>query len=208
MTLLLSGTTGVSDVDGSASTPAIRGTDTNTGIFFPSADTIAFAEGGTEVMRIDSSGHVTKPFQPSFFAYSSNSTFNTGTATDLKITYNLTAHNIGSHYNTSNGRFTAPIAGRYLISVNTTMTSGSISARYIRTQLWKNGSNSSIPMAGHNHASNESGDGDYHQVIMTGVIELAANDYVEVYWATSASANQIQLAGFDTNVTFSGQLLG
>jgi hypothetical protein len=58
MTLVLNGTTGVSAVDGSASTPAIQGSDTNTGIFFPAADTIAFAEGGTEVMRIDSSGNV------------------------------------------------------------------------------------------------------------------------------------------------------
>jgi hypothetical protein len=32
--------------------------DTNTGIFFPAADTIAFAEGGAEAMRIDSSGNV------------------------------------------------------------------------------------------------------------------------------------------------------
>jgi len=32
--------------------------DTNTGIFLPAADTIALAEGGTEAMRIDSSGNV------------------------------------------------------------------------------------------------------------------------------------------------------
>lgn len=32
--------------------------DSNTGIYSPSADTIAFVEGGTEVMRIDSTGRV------------------------------------------------------------------------------------------------------------------------------------------------------
>ena len=58
MTLILSGTDGLSDVDGTAATPALRGTDANTGIFFPAADTIAFAEGGVEAMRIDSSGRV------------------------------------------------------------------------------------------------------------------------------------------------------
>ena len=58
MSVIIDGTNGISDVDGSASTPAIRGTDANTGIFFPAADTIAFAEGGAEVMRIDSSGNV------------------------------------------------------------------------------------------------------------------------------------------------------
>jgi hypothetical protein len=58
MSLILDGTNGLSDVDGSAATPALRGTDANTGIFFPAADTIAFAEGGAEVMRIDSAGFV------------------------------------------------------------------------------------------------------------------------------------------------------
>jgi hypothetical protein len=44
---------------GTASAPALSTTgDTNTGIFFPAADTIAFSEGGAEVMRIDSSGNV------------------------------------------------------------------------------------------------------------------------------------------------------
>lgn len=58
MSLILDGTNGLSDVDGSAATPAIRGTDTNTGIFFPAADTIGFAEGGAEVARFDSSGRL------------------------------------------------------------------------------------------------------------------------------------------------------
>jgi len=45
---------------GSAAAPAITTTgDTNTGIFFPAADTIAFATAGTEAMRIDSSGNLT-----------------------------------------------------------------------------------------------------------------------------------------------------
>ena len=58
MPITISGSTGIAGVDGSASTPALQGTDTNTGIFYPAADTIAFGEGGTEVMRINSSGFV------------------------------------------------------------------------------------------------------------------------------------------------------
>jgi hypothetical protein len=46
-------------IAGTAGAPAITTTgDTNTGIFFPAADTIAFAEGGTEAMRLDSSGNM------------------------------------------------------------------------------------------------------------------------------------------------------
>jgi len=58
MSLILDGTNGVSDIDGTAATPAIRGTDTNTGIFFPAADTIAFSEGGAEVARFDNAGNL------------------------------------------------------------------------------------------------------------------------------------------------------
>lgn len=44
---------------GTVSAPAITTTgDTNTGIYFPAADTIAFTEGGVEAMRLDSSGNV------------------------------------------------------------------------------------------------------------------------------------------------------
>jgi len=52
MSLILNGTDGLSDVDGTAATPAIRGTDANTGIFFGS-DIIGFSEGGAEVARFN-----------------------------------------------------------------------------------------------------------------------------------------------------------
>jgi hypothetical protein len=56
-TLSASGVTTVSA--GTVSAPAITTTgDTNTGIFFPAADTIAFTEGGVESMRINSSGNL------------------------------------------------------------------------------------------------------------------------------------------------------
>jgi hypothetical protein len=50
--------TGVTTVQaGTAAAPAITTTgDTNTGIWFPAADTIAFTEGGVESMRINASG--------------------------------------------------------------------------------------------------------------------------------------------------------
>jgi len=52
--------TGVTTVAaGSTAAPSISPTgDSNTGIFFPAADTIAFGEGGSEALRIDSSGNL------------------------------------------------------------------------------------------------------------------------------------------------------
>ena len=56
MALNINGTTGISGVDGSVSAPAVTGTDSNTGITFPAADTIKFATGGVERMSITNSG--------------------------------------------------------------------------------------------------------------------------------------------------------
>ena len=56
---------------GSAALPSISFTgDTNTGIFLPAADTIAFSEGGVEAARLDSAGNMGLGVTPS--AWGSN----------------------------------------------------------------------------------------------------------------------------------------
>ena len=57
MTIFINGTTGISGVDGSAGTPALQGTDTNTGISFGS-DVIIGSTGGVERFRVDSQGRL------------------------------------------------------------------------------------------------------------------------------------------------------
>ena len=82
--------TGVTTVQaGSASLPAITATgDTNTGIFFPAADTIAFAEGGAEAMRISSAGNVgigtTSPSDTSSYGRALDIQSSTGAAIYLR----------------------------------------------------------------------------------------------------------------------------
>lgn len=58
MPLILNGSTGISGIDGSAGTPSYQGTDSNTGIFYPAADVLAFSTNGTEDARFDSSGNL------------------------------------------------------------------------------------------------------------------------------------------------------
>ena len=87
MALNIDGTTGISGVDGSVSAPAVTGTDSNTGITFPSADTIKFSTGGVERMAITNSG-VTgtgigagKILQVVSTTYQDQTTFNSETPT-------------------------------------------------------------------------------------------------------------------------------
>ena len=60
MALNINGTTGISGVDGSASAPALQGTDSNTGINFAS-DTVNINTGGVTRATVDSSGNLIVP---------------------------------------------------------------------------------------------------------------------------------------------------
>ena len=57
MALNINGTTGISGVNGSASAPALQGTDSNTGVSF-GTDTVNINTGGTTRATVDSSGRL------------------------------------------------------------------------------------------------------------------------------------------------------
>jgi hypothetical protein len=54
MTITLNGTTGITDVNGTAAAPAITGTDTDSGVYF-GTNTVSLATGGTAAVIVDSS---------------------------------------------------------------------------------------------------------------------------------------------------------
>jgi len=65
-TLTVTGSATIEFADGSAASPSITNDgDTNTGILFPAADTVAVATGGTEVARFDSAGNLGLGVTPS-----------------------------------------------------------------------------------------------------------------------------------------------
>ena len=87
---------------GSNTAPSITTTgDTNTGIFFPAADTIAFTEGGVESMRIDSAGKVGVGITPSAWL-STSKAMQVGymSLVDRNLTEAYVGHNF--FYNSSN----------------------------------------------------------------------------------------------------------
>jgi hypothetical protein len=102
-------TTLITTGTGTAAAPAIVPTgDTNTGVFFPAADTIAFSDGGTESLRINSSSNVS-----------------IGTATALSRLHvhgDLTLSNATTAASASAGGVTIPatVAGYLSVTINGT----------------------------------------------------------------------------------------
>jgi hypothetical protein len=68
----------------------------------------------TERMRIDSSGRVTMPYQPAFRAYTTTDYTSDGAMTGSPGVW---AEQFDRNNNFSNGTFTAPVAGVYLVTV-------------------------------------------------------------------------------------------
>jgi hypothetical protein len=79
---------------------------------------------GVYRIKVDGSGRVLKPYQPSFCqAWGGNAYYSTGSGATIKfgltggsgsVNSQLKQHNTGGHYSTSTGRFTAPVDGLYL----------------------------------------------------------------------------------------------
>ena len=146
--------------------------------FYTTANDTATSETDfTERMRIYADGIVTKPYQPAFMAKLSTAT---GQNFNGTLIFNSVNHNIGGHYNSSNGRFTAPVAGRYLFNWYTNVDTNSNS-----TSLWGdwliNGSYTNYRFYTYvNHTG-------WELLTASIIFNLSANDYVNVYVSTSGN---------------------
>lgn len=154
---------------------------------------------GTDQFAVDSAGRVTMPYQPSFCASRSVDQARTENSTDADLIYDQVIHNIGGHYNSSNGRFTAPVSGAYMFSIGARLDG--IGATYTWLRLDKNGTRQSddgFP----NCLTQQTG--NYFTINASGCVYLNADDYVSVSVYVSGDASwEFENASF-----FSGHLIG
>ena len=136
------------------------------------------------------------PSKPSFHLRLGTSQAPTGTGSYLNIEYGEVEHNIGGHYSTSNDRFVCPLDGRYLFIYTTRIDNHSGS--YIRSGLKINGSVSHV-----NGFFITQDSGSYTSLNGSQIINLSANDYVQVYFRTQSDSSVV----VQSESSFSGMLM-
>ena len=144
--------------------------------------------GANERLRIDSSGRVTTPYQPAFWAFSSTyATTGNYPFTNFNIS-GAGKFNTGNHLNLTSGVFTAPLAGRYQFNGSFHSTSASTTARRIgRFQL-----------NGNSLGEFAESSAQYADIGASIIVNMSANDTMQI----------ITHPWYFDEVDFSGYLIG
>ena len=169
-----------------------------------STNQLQLGSNGSARLKIDTNGHITQPNLPSFMAYGNASYTTISSGGNLQpYVFPNTAHNTGTHYNTTSGKFTAPVTGVYQLNWNLFCKSDTnqTSAATLEFYVVKNGSTVS-------RLHNKKGYGnmgDDQQIINLHVFEkLNANDEISI----NAYAYNVDWKIYGAHSTFSGALIG
>ena len=124
---------------GTAAAPAYTfSDDPDTGMFNISNVDLGFSVGGTERMRIDSSGRVTMPYQPAFQVRKNAIQTDIAVGAAVTVIWQIEIFDQGANF--ASNTFTAPVTGKYQLNAHLLLDNIDSDADYY--QLILNTSNS------------------------------------------------------------------
>ena len=105
--------------------------------------------------------------------------------------FSSTRFNVGSHYNTSNGRFTAPVTGRYLVAYSGLHDNQGQGSTGFEIRI-----NNSTTDGLEGYANNPS----QIQLAKTAILSLSANDYVSIFVRRSGTRVHQRYGSFSVSL--------
>ena len=159
------------------------------------------------LFQVSESGNVTKPLQPSFRAgRNSNYTPNAGAAILFNdVGSNAQHFNIGGHYNTSNGKFTLPVDGRYYIKAQIIFGPGLSDGQAMDDSfgIFKNGVRQAYSARRAEYVSGVTGNSGFFVDNADVIVSGSANQYIEI-----RPIRTLGVHGNTTYTMFMGYLIG
>jgi len=156
------------------------------------SDAMTFhTNGGTENMRIDSIGAVTKPNQPACLVFVTSIIYNLPVA-NTTIQFDNEIYDQNSDFDTSNYTFTAPITGKYLINFSLYGLNLDAGANYIEPYI--NTSNRSYYTGTFDPDNGDGYDLNYFNFQGSVVADMDANDIAKIIVTQGGGNAQMDVA--------------
>jgi len=170
--------------------------DNDTGMNRTGNNNLQLVTAGAAAIKIDGAGVVTKPLQPAFHGFLSSSVGSNSGWT--KVPLNAEKFDIGNNFNTSNGTFTVPVSGRYILTGHFHSATAS---SYLYLAIYAGSTPLPYLDSRHGYAS-----GTDTMLGGSVIANLTANDAITLH-TYSNSANYV-MGGGDQRTSLAGYFLG
>ena len=200
---------GITIVDTSSGQSALAFGDSTSGaaryagrvLYDHNTDTIEIGAGGSTYLKVDGSGHMTNASQPCF-RIGSGTQNNISVSTNNDVVFDSEVFDVGNNF--ASNTFTAPVTGKYFLSVLMRLNTVDSASSYIQVSIL--GSNRNTTIFTFDNGADLNADADNVTISGSTVLDMDANDTSSVRIRIQGGTAQTDLDGDGSY--FTGYLIG